>query len=69
MIRNVLTHISGVELYGIASVALFFAFFLGVLVWAFRLKRRDLEAMGRLPLQDQPETPADSNPHPRSAHE
>ena len=69
MIRNVLTHISGVEIYGIVSVGLFFAFFIGMLVWAFRLKRPDLDAMGRLPLQDQPELPSDSHSHPRSAHE
>ncbi len=52
MIKNVLTHIGGVEIYGIISVLLFFVFFIGILLWAFRLKRPHLESMGRLPLND-----------------
>lgn len=52
MIRNVLTHIGGVEAYGIVSIILFLLFFLGVLLWAFRLRRSHLDAMGRLPLED-----------------
>ncbi len=52
MIRNVLTHIGGIEGYGIVSILLFFAVFTATLVWAFRLKRSDLEAMGRIPLSN-----------------
>lgn len=58
MIRNVLTHIGGIEVYGIISVLLFFVFFSGTLLWAFRLKRPHLEAMGRLPLEDGSPVPA-----------
>jgi cytochrome c oxidase cbb3-type subunit 4 len=50
MIRNVLTHTGGVEVYGIISILLFFVFFTGMLIWAYRLRRDHLEAMGRLPL-------------------
>lgn len=50
MIRNVLTHIGGVEMYGIISVLLFFAFFVGMLVWAFCLNSAYLESMRQLPL-------------------
>lgn len=65
MIRNVLTHIGGVEVYGIISVLLFFTLFSAILVWAFRLKRTHLEAMGRLPLQDLPTQPSQPTPlHP-----
>lgn len=59
MIKNVLSHIGGVELYGILSVLIFFSVFIGMLIWAFRIKRTHLDTMGRLPLQ---EDPADSNP-------
>jgi len=69
MIKNVLTHIGGIEGYGIASVALFFAFFIGMLVWAFRLNRQRLEDMGRLPLQDDNVRAQDSNPQTDIAHE
>lgn len=52
MIRNVLTHIGGVENFGILSISLFFAFFIGMLAWAFRKKRAYLDAMSTLPLND-----------------
>ena len=54
MIQNVLQHIGGVANYGILSLCLFFAVFAGVLVWAFRLKRADLDSAAALPLEDNP---------------
>jgi cytochrome c oxidase cbb3-type subunit 3 len=69
MIKNVLTHIGGIEGYGIASVTLFFVFFVGMLIWAFRLNRQRLEEIGRLPLQDDTLRPQDSNSHTDIAHE
>jgi cytochrome c oxidase cbb3-type subunit 4 len=55
MIKNVLTHIGGIEAYGIFSICLFFLFFLGMLVWAFRLSRQHLDRMSGLPLDDERE--------------
>jgi cbb3-type cytochrome oxidase subunit 3 len=52
MIKSVIEHIGGVGVYGVLSICLFFAFFGGVLVWAARLKRKDLQAMSTLPLDD-----------------
>ncbi len=51
MIKNVVEHIGGIGLYGIISVSLFFAFFIGMLIWAFRLKKSYLDAMRELPLE------------------
>ena len=68
MIRNVLSHIRDVESYGIIAILLFFVVFLVVLVWAFRLKKPQLDAMSRLPLEaaDEPLAPASNlNPAPR----
>ena len=42
---------SGVDIYGIISVCLFFAFFIGMLWWAFRLKKNYLDTMRDLPLE------------------
>ena len=39
-------------MYGVISICLFFAVFLGVLVWAFCLKKSYLKAMSELPLDD-----------------
>jgi len=52
MIRNVLSEIGGVGLYGIVSICLFFLVFTGALAWTL-LQRRSLMAdMGGLPLAD-----------------
>jgi cbb3-type cytochrome oxidase subunit 3 len=52
MIQNVLHHIGGVANYGILSLCLFFAIFAGVLIWALRLKKADLDTAAALPLED-----------------
>jgi hypothetical protein len=62
MIKSVLEHIGGVGIYGVLSICIFFTFFLSVLFWAARLKRRDLEAHSALPLEDS--TPAHKSETP-----
>lgn len=55
MIQNVLRHLGGIEGYGVLSVCLFFACFLGILFWALRLKRPFLKTMASLPLESETE--------------
>jgi hypothetical protein len=50
MIQNVLSNIGGVEIYGVISVCLFLAAFVGTLLWAFQLKKGYLDSMRDLPL-------------------
>jgi len=57
MIKNVLSHIDGVGLYGVISICIFFGFFAGVLVWAGLRKKSYLNQMSALPL-DGGELPA-----------
>ncbi len=52
MIKNVLSDIGGVGLYGIASVLLFFLVFSGAMLFAFLKKKPFLNYMGALPLSD-----------------
>jgi cytochrome c oxidase cbb3-type subunit IV len=52
MIKNVISSLGGVDVYGIISICFFFAFFIGMLIWAFRLKRSYLDSMRELPLDD-----------------
>ena len=52
MIENALSRIGGVETYGIVSICLFFAAFLGVLLWAFSRKKSYLNTMRELPLAE-----------------
>jgi hypothetical protein len=67
MIRDTLSSIGGIGIYGVISVALFFATFLGVLIWAARLKKPWLGAMSRLPLEEDeghpPQSPKASKSH------
>jgi hypothetical protein len=65
MIQNVLSSIGGVGVYGVISIAIFFAFFVGMLIWAFRLKKPYLNSMGALPLEDETKTTINSNPDSR----
>lgn len=55
MIQQVLTSIGGVGAYGVISVTLFFAAFVGILIWVLGLKRSYLDTMRGLPLADDAE--------------
>lgn len=71
MVENVLSKMGGVGMYGVISVILFFAVFLGVLVWMIGLKKSYLEEMRELPLEgatDQ-ELDADLTPNPENRHD
>ncbi len=51
MIQNVLRDIGGAGVYGVISIAIFFLFFIGILLWVLRLKRPYLNSMATLPLE------------------
>ena len=50
MIYSILKCLGGIEQYGIVSLCLFCAVFLGVLLWAFLQKRSHLDYMARVAL-------------------
>jgi cbb3-type cytochrome oxidase subunit 3 len=52
MIKNVLSDIGGVGLYGVISISLFFAVFIGMLLWVFTMKKSFAQKMSALPLND-----------------
>jgi hypothetical protein len=53
MIQNILSHLGGVEHFGIVSLFLFCAVFVGVLFWTFLQKKSHLEYMSRAALDHQ----------------
>ena len=71
MIQNVLSGIGGVGIYGIVSICIFVAVFIGVVIWMWTLKKPYLKAMRELPLAEDaaPVAPSDSNPKPEPSHE
>jgi hypothetical protein len=52
MIKNVLSDIGGIGLYGVVSICLFFAVFTGMLIWAIRMKKAVAQEMSACPLHD-----------------
>lgn len=66
MIETVLRHLGGIENYGVISLCLFFACFLGAVGWALLLKRPFLNAMAALPLE---RDPLDSTSEPPTNHD
>jgi hypothetical protein len=64
MIENVMSRIGGVGIYGVISICLFFAVFVGVLVWTLCLKKPYLNAMRELPLEVPSATEPGANPTP-----
>lgn len=52
MIKNVLSDIGGVGLYGVISILLFFAVFTGMVIWAFSMKKSFAQKMSASPLND-----------------
>ena len=52
MIKNVLSDIGGIGIYGIISVCLFFTVFMSALIWACLYRKQFLSSMSTLPLND-----------------
>jgi hypothetical protein len=52
MIKNVLSEIGGIGLYGVISICLFFVVFTGMTIWAWRMKKSTAECLSELPLDD-----------------
>jgi len=69
MIENVMNKMGGVGVFGLISICLFFAFFIGMLVWTFCLKKPYLKSMRNLPLEDEPTPERGSTPNPENRHD
>jgi cbb3-type cytochrome oxidase subunit 3 len=65
MIQNILRHMGGIEHYGIVSLCLFGAVFIGVLLWAFLQKKSHLDYMARVALDQD----AEPNFNRKNSHE
>jgi hypothetical protein len=62
MYKNVLQSIAGIELYPIISFAIFFLFFLGLLVYVLVVNRQHISTMSQLPLRDDHTLPSHLEP-------
>jgi hypothetical protein len=53
MIQNILRHLGGIQNFGTVSLCLFCTVFVGVLIWAFLQKKKHLEYMSRIALDNE----------------
>ena len=69
MIENVMNSMGGIEMFGIISICLFFAFFTGMLLWAASLRKSYLKSMCELPLDGESPRPDAAACPPEERHE
>lgn len=65
MIENVMHSIGGMSMYGVISICLFVAVFVGVLVWTISLRQPYLKSMREMPLDGESATDAAIEPPPK----
>ncbi len=49
---NYLEKVSGVDIFGLASLIIFFLFFLVMLTWVFKTKKKSYQEISRIPLDN-----------------
>lgn len=47
-----LEQIAGVSIYPVISLVLFTVFFTGVMIWIWRMDKKEIERIEKLPLED-----------------
>ncbi|AJR03449.1 CcoQ/FixQ family Cbb3-type cytochrome c oxidase assembly chaperone [Siansivirga zeaxanthinifaciens] len=54
-VKHYMDSISGIEIYPIISLLIFFSFFVGLFFWVFTAKKDYIEKVSNLPLDNQKE--------------
>lgn len=49
---NYLEKISGIDIYGLSSLTIFFLFFLVMLTWVFTADKKKIKEISRIPLDN-----------------
>ena len=49
---NYLEKVSGVDIFGLTSLILFFLFFSVMLIWVFKTKKKSFQEISRIPLDN-----------------
>ena len=52
MFKEVLQSIQGIEFYTIVSMIIFILFFIGMIIWLFKVDKKYIQDMSELPLED-----------------
>ncbi|MBL7722579.1 MAG: CcoQ/FixQ family Cbb3-type cytochrome c oxidase assembly chaperone [Chitinophagaceae bacterium] len=49
---NYLEKVSGVDIFGLTSLLIFFLFFVVMLTWVFKTKKKNFQDISRIPLDN-----------------
>ena len=52
MLKEVLQSIEGIGIYTIISMIIFILFFIGMIIWVFKVDKKYIKHMSELPLND-----------------
>ena len=52
MYKEVLRSIDGAEIFPIIALILFFAFFVGITIWAYKRDKKTVDEIANMPLDD-----------------
>ena len=55
-VRNILSTISGIEVFPVLAFILFFILFIAIVIWVLKLDRGFIHLMSNIPLDDAPVT-------------
>jgi cbb3-type cytochrome oxidase subunit 3 len=53
---NYLEKVSGIDVFGLSSLLIFFLFFTGMLIWVLKTKKTDFQEASEIPLDNQTST-------------
>jgi len=53
MFKDVLQSIEGIEIYTIISMLIFILFFIGMIIWLFKVDKKYIKDMSELPLNEE----------------
>jgi cbb3-type cytochrome oxidase subunit 3 len=53
MFKDVLQSIEGIEIYTIISMLIFIVFFIGMIIWLFKVDKKYIKDMSELPLNEE----------------
>ncbi len=52
MFKYYFEQVQGIEIWPIISLTIFFSFFIGLLIWAFKADKKYISEMENLPIED-----------------
>jgi cytochrome c oxidase cbb3-type subunit IV len=50
--RSVLDNATGLDIYAIIGLVIFFSFFIGLIIWVVKMKRSKVDEYSRIPLTE-----------------